>query len=189
MSNSVSASLAAAGRAAAARLRIRPRQPGSTPGAAPWRDRRGQAAVEFAVVAGLFFVCLLVAIDVGRYYMTVQGLRTFIADSARYGVVNLTDGQCREGAALVTALGRGGVVGGLVASTTGACSGTPAACNPDVTALGPGICVSRRDVVQNGGYTTVTVIVTANVTFRFLVNVFWFTTQDFKDTTTLTFQM
>lgn len=189
MSNSASASVASAGAEAPARPPIPPRRPGRRRRQAPWRDRRGQAALEFVIVAGLFFICLLVAIDVGRYYMTVQGLRTFIADSARYGVVTLTDGQCREGAALVTALGRGGVVGGLIGSTSGACTGSPTACSTDVNALGPGICVSRRDVVQNGGFTTVTVIVTANVSFRFLVNVFWFTSQDFKDATTLTFQM
>lgn len=132
------------------------------------RDRRGVAAVEFALVGGMFFIMLLAAIEVGRYYMTVQGLRTFIADAGRWGMVNMTPGQtlCRD--ALVSAMGRGGVVGGLAATT-------------------PGVCVTRAENTVGGGGSRVTVTVTTDVNIRIVLNVFGIPTQRFQDSTVVSF--
>jgi|GEM_PF-3310032 len=132
------------------------------------RSRRGVAAAEFAVVGGLFMVMLLATVEVGRYYMTVQGLRNFIADAGRHGMVIMQNGQtlCRE--QLVSAIGRGGVVGGLVSGN-------------------PGVCVSRAEASVGGGGTAVTVTVTTDVTLNLLVNVFGVGPQRFQDTTSLRF--
>jgi Flp pilus assembly protein TadG len=136
--------------------------------AAPWRSRRGVAAAEFAIVGGLFMVMLLAAVEVGRYYMTVQGLRNFIADAGRHGMVTMQSGQtlCRE--QLVAAIGRGGVVGGLVSGS-------------------PGVCVSRVEAPVGGGGTAVTVTVTTDVTLNLVMNVFGVGPQRFQDTTTVRF--
>jgi Flp pilus assembly protein TadG len=131
-------------------------------------NRRGVSAVEFALVGGLLFIMILAAIELGRYYMTVQGLRNFIADSSRYGMVNMTAGQTLCRGQLLTAMGRGGAVGGL-ASTT------------------PGVCVSRTEGAVGGGGTAVTVTVTTDVTIQMAINVFGFGTQRFQDTATFRF--
>lgn len=131
-------------------------------------SRRGASALEFALVGGLLFIMILAAIEVGRYYMTVQGLRNFIADSSRFGMVNMTPGQTLCRGQLVTAMGRGGVVGGL-ASTT------------------PGVCVSRTEAPVGGGGLAVTVTVTTDVTIRMALNVFGFGEQRFQDTATVRF--
>jgi len=137
-------------------------------GRAALRDRRGVAALEFALVGAMFCVLLLAAVEVGRYYMTVQGLRNFIADAARWGMVNMPSGQTLCRGALVSAMGRGGAVGGL-ASTT------------------PGVCVSRSESSVGGGGTRVTVTVTTDVTLPILFNVFGIGNQRFEDTTRVSF--
>lgn len=132
------------------------------------RSRRGVAAAEFAVVGGLFMIMLLATVEVGRYYMTVQGLRNFIADAGRHGMVTMQNGQTLCRAQLVSAMGRGGVVGGLVSSN-------------------PGVCVSRAEASVGGGGIAVTVTVTTDVTLNLLVNVFGVGPQRFQDTTSLRF--
>jgi TadE-like protein len=52
------------------------------------RDRRGQALVEFAVVAPLFFFMLFAIIDFGRYVYYVQILNNAAREGARYAIVN-----------------------------------------------------------------------------------------------------
>nr|WP_232474985.1 TadE/TadG family type IV pilus assembly protein [Roseomonas rubea] len=134
--------------------------------------RRGVAAVEFAVVAGLFFLTLLAAIDLGRYYMTIQGMRNFIADAERFGIVNLSGNVevCRTD--LVNQMGRGGVVTRYVTAT-----GTQA--DP------LGVCV-RRAEAANGN---VTVTVTTRIRFAFVVNPFGVGQQSFNDDATVTFRL
>lgn len=133
------------------------------------RSRRGTAAVEFALVGAIFFITMLAAIEVGRYFMTLQGLRNYASDAMRWGIVNMTPGQtlCRQD--LLAAMGRGGTVGGLVSTT-------------------PGVCVTRSDAVTPGS-TTVTISVTTSVSYRFLINVFGIGTQTIRDDATLTFQL
>lgn len=132
------------------------------------RDRRGVAALEFALVGGLFCIMLLAAVEVGRYYMTLQGMRNFIADAGRWGMVNMASGQTLCRGALVTAMGRGGTVGGLASST-------------------PGVCVNRTEATVGGGGTRITVTVTTDVNLRVMLNVFGIGDQRFQDTTTVSF--
>jgi len=47
------------------------------------RDRRGATALEFAVIGTIFITLLLGVIELGRYYFTVQSLRTVAAEAAR----------------------------------------------------------------------------------------------------------
>ncbi|WP_162917157.1 TadE/TadG family type IV pilus assembly protein [Dongia deserti] len=51
------------------------------------RDQRGTAAIEFGVVAPVFFAMLLGIIDVGRYMWTLNTIQYAIDDGVRYGVV------------------------------------------------------------------------------------------------------
>jgi len=131
-------------------------------------SRRGASALEFALIGGLLFLMILVALEVGRFYMTVQGVRNFVADSSRYGVVNMSAGQTLCRSQLLAAMGRGGVVGGL-ASTN------------------PGICVTRSEATVGGGGTAVTVTVTTDVTIQILLTAFGIGPQRFQDTTTVRF--
>lgn len=138
------------------------------------RCRRGVAAVEFAVVGGIFLVVLLAAIDLGRYYMTLQGLRNFAADAERYGVVNMWWGdtagtQTATCAQVVTATGRGGAIAGLVSTS-------------------PGACVTRTQTTA-GGALTVTVAVDIDVTFNFIINVFGIASPRHRESTSVTYQM
>lgn len=47
------------------------------------RDRRGATALEFAVIGTIFITLLLGVVELGRYYFTVQSLRTVAAEAAR----------------------------------------------------------------------------------------------------------
>lgn len=139
----------------------------------PLRCRRGASAIEFALVSGIFFVVLLASIDLGRYYMAMQGLRNFVADAERYGVVNMwfdTAGtRTATCAQIVQATNRGGAVGGL--------AGTSA-----------GNCVTRTQTISSG-VITVTVAVNVNVQLRLLFNTFGFMPTTFQDSSSITFQL
>jgi Flp pilus assembly protein TadG len=141
------------------------------------RARCGVAAAEFALVGGMFFITMLAGIDIGRYYMASQGLRNFMADAVRYGIVNMSAGQSITCTALVAAMGRGGAVGGMVASSTGTAGGGTA-----------GVCV-RRTETSAGGTTTITVTAEIDTNFTFVVNSFGFATPRMRDITTVTFQL
>lgn len=136
----------------------------------PLRCRKGIAAVEFAVVGGIFLVALLAAVDLGRYWMTIQGLRNFIADAERYGIVNMRDipgvqtATCDQ---VINATGRGGAVAALLRTS------------------GPW-CV-RRETVVAGGVSTIHVDVAIDVTFNFVINVFGIASPRFQESTRLTF--
>ena len=136
-------------------------------------DRRGVAALEFVVVGGIFLFALLAAVDLGRYYMTVQGLRNFAADAQRYGIVNMAftgnGTQTATCAQVVAATGRGGAVAGLLATS-------------------PGPCVTRvQDSGTSGAIWNVTVTVDIDVTFTFVINAFGIVSPRFRESTTVTF--
>ncbi|MBR0673008.1 TadE/TadG family type IV pilus assembly protein [Neoroseomonas soli] len=138
------------------------------------RCRRGVAAIEFALIGGLFLLALLAAIDVGRYYMTLQGLRNFAADATRYGIVNIWWGdtagtQSATCAQVVAATGRGGAIGGLVSTS-------------------PGNCVTRTQTTT-GGALTVTVDVNIDVQFTFVINAFGILSPRYQESTSITFQL
>lgn len=56
-----------------------------------WRclraDQRGAAAVEFAMIAPMFFALLLSAVDVGRYMWTLNTIQYAIDEAIRAGVI------------------------------------------------------------------------------------------------------
>ncbi|HJR20599.1 MAG TPA: TadE/TadG family type IV pilus assembly protein [Dongiaceae bacterium] len=52
-----------------------------------YRDQRGAAAVEFAMIAPAFFALLLGIVDVGRYMWTLNTMQYAIDDAIRAGVV------------------------------------------------------------------------------------------------------
>jgi Flp pilus assembly protein TadG len=51
------------------------------------RDQAGAAAVEFAMIAPVFFALLLGIVDVGRYMWTLNTMQYAIDDAVRAGVV------------------------------------------------------------------------------------------------------
>lgn len=51
------------------------------------RCRRGASALEFALVGAILFLTMLAAIEVGRYFMTLEGLRNLKADAMRHGII------------------------------------------------------------------------------------------------------
>ncbi|NMJ40090.1 pilus assembly protein [Roseomonas sp. JC162] len=139
----------------------------------PLRCRRGASALEFALVGAIFFIVLLASIDLGRYYMAMQGLRNFVADAERYGIVNMwwdTAGtRTATCAQIVQATNRGGAIGGLAGTSSGNC-------------------VTRTQTVS-GGIVTVTVAVNVDVQLRLLFNTFQFMPTRFQDSSTITFQL
>lgn len=134
------------------------------------RGRKGIAAVEFAVVGGIFLIVLLAAIDLGRYWMTIQGIRNFIADAERYGIVNMTNMTGTQTATcdqVINATGRGGAVAAILRTS------------------GPW-CV-RRVATSSGAVFSVRVDVEIDVTFNFVINVFGVASPRFRESTSLTF--
>lgn len=51
------------------------------------RDQRGTAAIEFGLVAPVFFALVLGIIDIGRYMWTLNTMQYAIDDAVRAGVV------------------------------------------------------------------------------------------------------
>lgn len=134
--------------------------------------RRGASALEFALVGAMFFVTMLAMIDLGRYYMNIQSLRNFAADAQRYGIVNMfwegTGERTASCSDVLTAVNRGGPITGIVSTS-------------------PSPCVTRRQT-SSGGVYTVTVIVSINVNFRFIMNVFG-VSPNYQESSTVTFQL
>lgn len=58
------------------------------------RDRRGAAALEFALVALAFFYLLIGTLELGRYFVTQHSVRTVVAEAARSAWVNAPAGGC-----------------------------------------------------------------------------------------------
>jgi hypothetical protein len=70
----------------------RPRWPGQRSGRV-W----GQALVEFALVAPIFFLVLFSIIEFGRYVYTVQILNEAAREGARYAIVHGSQSLCPSG--------------------------------------------------------------------------------------------
>ena len=58
---------------------------------------RGQALVEFALVAPLFFLLLLVIVEGGRFIMYYQTLSNATREGARYAIVHGSNSSCPSG--------------------------------------------------------------------------------------------
>lgn len=50
-------------------------------------DQRGAAAIEFAMIAPMFFALLLSAVDVGRYMWTLNTIQYAIDEAVRAGAI------------------------------------------------------------------------------------------------------
>lgn len=61
------------------------------------RQRRGQALVEFALVAPFFFLLLFSVIEFGRAVYYVQMLNNAAREGARYAIVNGAEARCPSG--------------------------------------------------------------------------------------------
>ena len=61
------------------------------------RRGRGQALVEFALVAPIFFLILFSIIEFGRYVFTVQILNEAAREGARYAIVHGSQALCPSG--------------------------------------------------------------------------------------------
>ena len=61
------------------------------------RHGRGQAMVEFALVAPTFFLVLFSIIEFGRYVYTVQILNEAAREGARYAIVHGSESLCPSG--------------------------------------------------------------------------------------------
>jgi Flp pilus assembly protein TadG len=62
----------------------------------PWlgRDEGGAAAIEFGMIAPIFFALLLGIIDIGRYMWTLNTMQYALDDAVRAGVVRqLTESE------------------------------------------------------------------------------------------------
>jgi len=75
-------------------------------------DRRGATAVEFAIVGGIFITLLIGAVDLARFQIVRQSLRSVVEDAARSALITssstaVSGGGCTalpSGAALRTAI-------------------------------------------------------------------------------------
>lgn len=63
------------------------RRPGSRP-LTRRRRTRGQALVEFALVAPLFFLVLFAVVEAGRFMLYYEALNNATREGARYAIVN-----------------------------------------------------------------------------------------------------
>ena len=55
-------------------------------------DRRGVAAIEFALVGGIFFLTMLAVMELSRYYLTMHSARNVVAQAARAAMIYPTVG-------------------------------------------------------------------------------------------------
>ncbi len=100
--------------------------------ARPTRRQRGQALVEFAFVAPIFFLMLFGIIDFGRYVYYVQILNNAAREGARYAIVHGSNSFQPTGPTsndpTITAIVRNyavGVIGNGAVLTIGSTWGTP----------------------------------------------------------------
>lgn len=61
------------------------------------RRRRGQAMVEFALVAPIFFLLIFGVIEGGRFILYYQALNNATRDGARYAIVHGSNSFCPSG--------------------------------------------------------------------------------------------
>ena len=61
------------------------------------QDERGVAAVEFAIIAPMFFALLLSVVDVGRYMWTLNTIQYATDEAVRAGAIQqLTDAEIKD---------------------------------------------------------------------------------------------
>jgi TadE-like protein len=63
----------------------------------PTRRGRGQAMVEFALVAPIFFLMVFAIIEGGRFILYYQTLNNAVREGARYAIVHGSNSYCPSG--------------------------------------------------------------------------------------------
>jgi hypothetical protein len=61
------------------------------------RRAKGQALVEFALVAPIFFILLLGTIEAGRFILYYEALNNATREGARYAIVHGSNSSCPSG--------------------------------------------------------------------------------------------
>lgn len=61
--------------------------------------RHGAAAIEFAIVAPLFFLCVLTMIAYGIYFSAAHSIQQIAADAARSAIAGLSEAERKQIAA------------------------------------------------------------------------------------------
>ncbi|HVO26848.1 MAG TPA: TadE/TadG family type IV pilus assembly protein [Candidatus Margulisiibacteriota bacterium] len=72
--------------------------------ALPFRDRRGVAAVEFALFSVVFLVILAGTVDIGNLIFSTYQLDATVSAGAQYAVVNATSVSSTNGATLASSI-------------------------------------------------------------------------------------
>lgn len=88
-----------------------------------WVDRRGAAALQFAIIAPLFFAMLFGIVQLGILFHAQAGLRNAVEDAARYATLwpKPTDAQIRARISSNSfGLKTANIVGPAVSFSTGA---------------------------------------------------------------------
>ena len=128
------------------------------------RGRRGASTLEFALVGAMFFITVLVALEVSRFFMTLQSMRNVVADAERWAMVNMSPGTlCGE--QLFSAMGRRGLLG-----------------------TNPNLCVTRQVTgAEINGVVTITVTL-QNYTYPILVRVLGLTSVNLVENATFQYR-
>lgn len=126
--------------------------------------RRGASTLEFALVGAMFFITVLVALEVSRFFMTLQSMRNVVADAERWAMVNMSPGTlCGE--QLFSAMGRRGLLG-----------------------TNPNLCVTRQVTgAEINGVVTITVTL-QNYTYPILVRVLGLTSVNLVENATFQYR-
>jgi Flp pilus assembly protein TadG len=140
------------------------------------RDRRGIAASEFALVAGLFFLTVIAILELSRYFMTLESSRNVVAQAARAMMINPSLAPS-DGTATCNSQALLNATGGLsfVSSTGTLCTTRSSPCLSDPAG-------------SNGrppGRTQIVVTLTAP--YEFLIPVFGVTNLTISETQTFCF--
>lgn len=125
-------------------------------------DRRGTTAIEFAVVGGIFFTLLLGAVDVGRYQITQQSLRSIAAEAARFALIAADQAMAASPAGISGVCAAVPSSAALKAGVTTPTNLTPFLVPANLTLVG-------NCVVGAGGARTITI--TASYPFQFVMPV------------------
>jgi hypothetical protein len=136
------------------------------------RCRKGVTALEFAMIAPVFFLLLFFTMDLARYWYTAEAVRSYTGEVLRAAII---------------------AVGADNPPQNDLCSGGAIAIGtPPTPGLDPAklqTTVTCRRTVSQGSITAHTVQVTVNYTFQFLVglDLFWDAQQVISDRQTTTF--
>jgi hypothetical protein len=117
------------------------------------RRSRGQAMVEFALIAPIFFVILFGIIDMARYVYTLNALQQVAREAARVGSVPIRPAECtglgRSACVKLIAVGRATAVPITTSQVTVSCERIEADGTVSVVADIDGDCWASDMIVVN----------------------------------------